>query len=360
MTLDWFPIGTGPYHPGREQSEPAHGAGAKPQFPRRDSIRAKASPGDRAGRAARGCAASRCRSSTRWCSAWRRKAFPTGTNSCKAITTPPESAPTASTRRCASTSAARSHRHREHESARTSALRPRSATTTIYMGFNMLDSGGRRQFRKSTQTAPGDLHRPGLGRIHLHLRQRARRCRRKGRFRRESSAIRKARTGINPVCLRLGERWPPKRKPIEVAKKLLAEAGYPDGRRRPNGNPLVIYLDTTAGGAGDKARLDWLRKQFAKLNLQLVVRTTDYNRFQDKMRKAIRRCSTAAGMPIIPTRKTFCFCSTGRRPRSRKDGENAANYSNPEYDRLFEQMKNMDNGPAAAEDHRRYAGNLAP
>jgi hypothetical protein len=27
------------------------------------------------------------------------------------------------------------------------------------------------------------------------------------------------------------------------------------------------------------------------------------------------------------------------------EGENASNYSNPEYDRLFERMKNMENGP---------------
>ena len=29
-----------------------------------------------------------------------------------------------------------------------------------------------------------------------------------------------------------------------------------------------------------------------------------------------------------------------------KNGENASNYSNPEFDRLFEQMKSMDNSPA--------------
>jgi hypothetical protein len=28
-----------------------------------------------------------------------------------------------------------------------------------------------------------------------------------------------------------------------------------------------------------------------------------------------------------------------------KNGENAANYSNPEFDRLFDRMKNMENGP---------------
>ena len=51
------------------------------------------------------------------------------------------------------------------------------------------------------------------------------------------------------------------------------------------GAPLVLYFDVTARGAEDKSSLDWMRKQFQKLNIQLVVRSTDYNRFQDKIRK---------------------------------------------------------------------------
>ena len=47
----------------------------------------------------------------------------------------------------------------------------------------------------------------------------------------------------------------------------------------------MLYFDTTGTGPDDKARLDWMRKQFDKLNLQLVIRATDYNRFQEKMLK---------------------------------------------------------------------------
>ncbi|MCP2936194.1 ABC transporter substrate-binding protein, partial [Salmonella enterica subsp. enterica serovar Typhimurium] len=77
----------------------------------------------------------------------------------------------------------------------------------------------------------------------------------------------------------------PRRKPIEAAKTLLAEAGWPGGRDAKTGEPLVINLDTTGTGLGSKARIDWLTKQFDKLGVQLVVRSTDYNRFQDKIRK---------------------------------------------------------------------------
>ncbi|MDH4285315.1 MAG: ABC transporter substrate-binding protein, partial [Gallionellaceae bacterium] len=138
----------------------------------------------------------------------------------------------------------------------------------------------------------------------------------------------------------------PRRKPIEAAKKLLAEAGYPDGLDEKTKQPLVIYLDTTATGVGNKSRLDWLRKQFDKLNLQLVVRSTDYNRFQDKVRRGDTQLFYFGWNADYPDPENFLFLLHGPQAKVGKGGENAANYSNPEYDRLFEQMKNMPNSEA--------------
>ncbi len=56
----------------------------------------------------------------------------------------------------------------------------------------------------------------------------------------------------------------PRRKSIDEARRLLAEAGYPDGRERGTGKPLVINYDTQGVGPGYKARNDWTNKQFAK------------------------------------------------------------------------------------------------
>jgi len=137
----------------------------------------------------------------------------------------------------------------------------------------------------------------------------------------------------------------PKRKPIEAAKQLLAEAGYPDGLDEKNGNPLTLFIDTVPSGADDKARLDWLRKQFAKINVQLSVRSTDYNRFQDKVRRGDTQMFYWGWNADYPDPENFLFLLHSAQGKVKYDGENAANYSNPEYDRLFEQMKNMDNGP---------------
>jgi ABC-type transport system substrate-binding protein len=135
------------------------------------------------------------------------------------------------------------------------------------------------------------------------------------------------------------------RKPVAEAKRLLAEAGYPDGRDVETGKPLALYFDTTGGGPDDAARLNWIRKQFAKLDIQLQIRNTDYNRFQDKMLKGTAQIFQWGWNADYPDPENFLFLLYGNNGKVEHNGENAANYRNAEFDRLFERMKNMENGP---------------
>ncbi|MHB1401902.1 MAG: ABC transporter substrate-binding protein [Thiobacillus sp.] len=136
------------------------------------------------------------------------------------------------------------------------------------------------------------------------------------------------------------------RRPIEAARKLLAEAGYPNGRNAKTGEPLVLYFDTMASGPDAKSRLDWMKKQLDKLNVQLVVRGTDYNRFQDKIRKGNAQLFEWGWNADYPDPENFLFLLYGPHKKVGSGGENAANYDNPEFNRLFERMKDMDNAPA--------------
>jgi len=148
----------------------------------------------------------------------------------------------------------------------------------------------------------------------------------------------------NPVVYDLVD-GKPRRKSIDVARKLLAEAGYPDGRDAKTGKALVIHYDAQGVGPGYKARVDWTVKQFAKLNLQLEVRDSDYNRFQDKMRKGTAQFFFWGWLADYPDPENFLFLLYGPNSKAKVDGENTANYGNPEFDKLFERMKDLDDTP---------------
>ena len=135
------------------------------------------------------------------------------------------------------------------------------------------------------------------------------------------------------------------RRPLSEAKRLLAEAGYADGRDARTGTPLVLYFDTTSSGPGDKSRLDWWRNQLAKLGIQLEVRDTDWNRFQEKIRKGTQQLYGLGWSADYPDPENFLFLLYGPEARADGAGANSSNYANPRYDALFEKMKNLPNGP---------------
>ena len=150
--------------------------------------------------------------------------------------------------------------------------------------------------------------------------------------------------GINKVVYEWRD-GAPRRRDTAAARKLLAEAGWPNGRNAKSGEPLVLNLDTTGGGMGDKSRLDWLTRQFAKIDIQLVIRSTDFNRFQEKIRKGAVQLYYLGWNADYPDPENFFFLLNGAESKVEKGGENASNYHNPEFDRLFHEMKNMDNNP---------------
>ena len=88
---------------------------------------------------------------------------------------------------------------------------------------------------------------------------------------------------------------------------MLFRAGYENGVNINTGEPLTLYFDTVSSGPGSKVMLNWYRKQFSKLGIDLVVRATDYNRFQEKVRKGTVQIFSWGWNADYPDPENFFF-----------------------------------------------------
>ena len=148
--------------------------------------------------------------------------------------------------------------------------------------------------------------------------------------------------GINPYVYDFSEERGAVRKSLDEARQLLAEAGYPGGKDK-SGRPLIIHFDNAWVGAGATALLSWMRKKLDAIGITMKSRTTDYNRFQDKVRNGNFQLLSWGWLADYPDPENFLFLLYGPNGRAEHDGENTANYKHPQYDQLFEQMQNMEN-----------------
>ncbi len=135
------------------------------------------------------------------------------------------------------------------------------------------------------------------------------------------------------------------RKSIQVAQQLLAEAGFENGIDPKTKEPLILYFDTTAISTDDRPRMNWYRKQLEKLGIKLIIRGTDYNRFQEKIRLGNAQLFFLGWNADYPDPENFFFLLYGKNSKVKVGGENSSNYENPTFDALFEQMRNKDNTP---------------
>jgi ABC-type transport system substrate-binding protein len=136
------------------------------------------------------------------------------------------------------------------------------------------------------------------------------------------------------------------RRPLDDAKRLLVEAGWPGGRHATTGQPLVLYYDYFAQPTPERrAEFDWMIRQFAKLGVQLEIRATDNNQFQDKVRNGRHQIYFSGWLADYPDAENFLFLLYGPNGKSTSDGENTSNYANPEYDALYRRLQLLDDGP---------------
>jgi oligopeptide transport system substrate-binding protein len=131
---------------------------------------------------------------------------------------------------------------------------------------------------------------------------------------------------------------------LEKARRLIAEAGYPGGRDPRTGQPLEIVMDVTATGAEERQLAEYEQRQFEQLGIKVKVVENTFARMLEKEDQGNFSMAAGTGWGADypdPENYFFLFYSKNFPP----SGKNITRYQNAEFDRLFEQMATMLDGP---------------
>jgi len=138
----------------------------------------------------------------------------------------------------------------------------------------------------------------------------------------------------------------PRRKSLDYARQLLAEAGYPNGRDAKTGEPLKIFLDVQSQAISNTS-MNWISRVFEKIGVQVEFRPADFNRTREKLLTGNVQIYSSGWSADYPDPENFLFLLYG--PESpllcKCDGANNSNYASEEYDELFRKMRVLPDGP---------------
>lgn len=130
------------------------------------------------------------------------------------------------------------------------------------------------------------------------------------------------------------------------AKQLLEEAGYPSGIDPKSGKRLTIIWDNLNTTPLGKQSTGLVTRQIERLGLNVDSRSHLFAEFEDRLDKGQFEFANFGWVADYPDPENFVFLLYGPNSPAKANGPNYSNYNNPVYDRLFEQMRVMDDGPA--------------
>ncbi len=134
---------------------------------------------------------------------------------------------------------------------------------------------------------------------------------------------------------------PAKRLPydydLEKAKKLLAEAGYPNGEGLP-----VIKFDVRGSSARNRQESQFIKSELAKLGIEVEVIMNTFPAFLEKARNGKLQFWQGGWAMDYPDAEN---CLQLLVTRNHPPGPNSSYFSNSKFDEKFEQLKIMSEGP---------------
>jgi ABC-type transport system substrate-binding protein len=127
------------------------------------------------------------------------------------------------------------------------------------------------------------------------------------------------------------------------AAERLAAAGYPNGIDPATGKPLHLTFDVYDTSARGLLMFQFLADAWKRIGLDVEIAASDYNQFQDKVRRGAYQIFYWGWVADYPDPENFLFLLYGPMSRTASGGPNTANFADAHYDELFTRMRTMPN-----------------
>ena len=139
---------------------------------------------------------------------------------------------------------------------------------------------------------------------------------------------------------------------LEKARKLLVEAGYPEGIDPNTGRRLELTMELGGATANARQMMELMADMYRKIGIVLKANYNTWPAFIEKMNRRQAQLFQLGWVADYPDAENFLqlFYSKNQSP-----GPNHTNYRNGDFDRMYEQVRVMQDSPERTAMYKQMA-----